>query len=126
MGKAIFGDNKFLRKKSDSCLCGGWIAEQDAFLVGPCPHSWLFSRVMGVVHHGGAGTTSAGLRAGRPTFICPFFGDQHFWGERVFITGLGPKPCPASKLTETILAESFQMLADPGILFQISVFFNLW
>lgn len=39
----------------------------------------LSSQVSGVVHHGGAGTTSAGLRAGNPTFVCPFFGDQHFW-----------------------------------------------
>jgi hypothetical protein len=41
-----------------------WIAENDAILIGSCPHSWLFTRVCGVVHHGGAGTTAAGLRAG--------------------------------------------------------------
>ncbi len=45
------------------------------------PHSWLFSQVSAVCHHGGAGTTSAGLRAGLPTLVCPFFGDQHFWYE---------------------------------------------
>jgi sterol 3beta-glucosyltransferase len=47
------------------------------------PHDWLFPRVAGVVHHGGAGTTAAGLRAGVPTVIKPFFGDQFFWGDRV-------------------------------------------
>ena len=60
-------------------LPGGWMGAADAYLLGPCPHSWLFPRVAAVVHHGGAGTTAAGLRAGKPTMICPFFGDQHFW-----------------------------------------------
>ena len=47
------------------------------------PHDWLFPQIQGVVHHGGAGTTAAGLRAGLPTVIKPFFGDQRFWGQRV-------------------------------------------
>jgi sterol 3beta-glucosyltransferase len=50
------------------------------FHIGPCPHEWLFPRVCGVLHHGGAGTVAAGLRAGKPTLVCPFFGDQFFWG----------------------------------------------
>lgn len=56
-----------------------WIAERDACLIDACPHTWLFPHVAAVVHHGGAGTTSAGLMAGKPTWVCPFFGDQHFW-----------------------------------------------
>jgi sterol 3beta-glucosyltransferase len=47
------------------------------------PHDWLFPRIAGVVHHGGAGTTAAGIRAGVPTIIKPFFGDQFFWGLQV-------------------------------------------
>jgi sterol 3beta-glucosyltransferase len=47
------------------------------------PHDWLFPQCTGVIHHGGAGTTAAGLRAGVPTMIRPFFGDQFFWAERV-------------------------------------------
>ena len=53
------------------------------------PHDWLFPRCAGVVHHGGAGTTAAGLRAGVPTLIRPFFGDQYFWAERVQDLGVG-------------------------------------
>jgi UDP:flavonoid glycosyltransferase YjiC (YdhE family) len=49
------------------------------YMLGPAPHDWLFERVSAVVHHGGAGTTSAGLRCGKPTVIIPFFGDQFFW-----------------------------------------------
>eukprot|EP00842_Homolaphlyctis_polyrhiza_P002882 jgi/Hompol1/3595/HPOL_006634-RA len=47
------------------------------------PHDWLFPQMAGVVHHGGAGTTAAGIRAGVPTLIHPFFGDQFFWADRV-------------------------------------------
>ncbi|KAJ3323240.1 Sterol 3-beta-glucosyltransferase [Boothiomyces sp. JEL0866] len=53
------------------------------------PHDWLFPKCAGVVHHGGAGTTAAGLRAGRPTIVKPFFGDQFFWGDRIHDLGIG-------------------------------------
>ncbi|KAJ3273334.1 Sterol 3-beta-glucosyltransferase [Terramyces sp. JEL0728] len=53
------------------------------------PHDWLFPKCAGVVHHGGAGTTAAGLRAGRPTVVKPFFGDQFFWGDRIHDLGIG-------------------------------------
>jgi UDP:flavonoid glycosyltransferase YjiC (YdhE family) len=52
-----------------------------------------------VVHHGGAGTTAAGLRAGVPAIVCPFFGDQPYWGERVAALGAGPRPLPVGRLT---------------------------
>lgn len=57
--------------------------------VQSVPHDWLFPKIRAVVHHGGAGTTAAGLRAGRPTIIKPFFADQFFWGERVEEMGIG-------------------------------------
>jgi sterol 3beta-glucosyltransferase len=47
------------------------------------PHDWLFPLCAAVFHHGGAGTCAAGLRAGIPTLIKPFFGDQYFWADRV-------------------------------------------
>ncbi|KAG0176993.1 Sterol 3-beta-glucosyltransferase [Apophysomyces sp. BC1021] len=53
------------------------------------PHDWLFPQMRAVVHHGGAGTTAAGLRAGVPTIVKPFFADQFFWGDRVEEMGLG-------------------------------------
>jgi sterol 3beta-glucosyltransferase len=69
------------------------------------PHDWLFPRVSAVVHHGGAGTTAAGLRAGRPTVVCPFVGDQPFWGGIVEQLGVGPKPIRQLQLTADRLAE---------------------
>jgi UDP:flavonoid glycosyltransferase YjiC (YdhE family) len=51
---------------------------ENIFLLDKCPHGWLFQHISCVVHHGGAGTTAAGLALGRPTVIVPFFGDQPF------------------------------------------------
>ena len=66
-----------------------------------------------VVHHGGAGTTAAGLRAGVPSLVIPFFGDQPFWGQRVAELGVGPKPIPRKELTSKRLATAIQrMITD--------------
>jgi len=58
------------------------------------------------VHHGGAGTTAAGLRAACPTIICPFGLDQPFWGKRVAALGAGVDPIPQKSLTGQLLAEA--------------------
>ena len=79
-------------------------APASVHLLDQVPHDWLFPRVAAVVHHGGAGTTAAGLRAGRPTVVCPFFGDQPFWGRRVYERGAGPAPIPQKKRTVERLA----------------------
>lgn len=79
---------------------------QDALMIESAPHDWLLPRMAAVVHHGGAGTTAAGLRAGKPTIICPFLGDQPFWGWAVHRAGVGPKPIPERKLTSDRLAEA--------------------
>lgn len=81
---------------------------ETVFMVGSIPHSWLFPKMAAVVHHGGAGTTGAGLRAGVPSIITPFFGDQPFWGQRVYAIGVGPKPIPRRHLTVNNLAEAIQ------------------
>jgi UDP:flavonoid glycosyltransferase YjiC (YdhE family) len=76
----------------------------NVFVLNSAPHSWLFSRTSAVVHHGGAGTTAEGLRAGVPTVIVPFIVDQAFWGKRIKALGVGPNPIPAKKLTVDKLA----------------------
>jgi UDP:flavonoid glycosyltransferase YjiC (YdhE family) len=68
--------------------------------------------VAAVVHHGGAGTTAAGLRAGVPTVVIPFFGDQPFWAWRVYELGAGPKWVPRKKLTAGRLAAAIQQAVD--------------
>jgi UDP:flavonoid glycosyltransferase YjiC (YdhE family) len=76
------------------------------FVLESAPHHWLFPRMAAVVHHGGAGTTAEGLRAGLPTVIVPFVFDQFFWGARVKSLGLGPPPIPQKTLSAGALADA--------------------
>lgn len=86
------------------------------FMLDQAPHDWLFPRVAAVVHHGGAGTTAAGLRAGKPTVIVPFIADQPFWGKVVHELGVGPQPIPQNKLTVEALATAIsQAVNDPAM-----------
>jgi UDP:flavonoid glycosyltransferase YjiC (YdhE family) len=79
---------------------------ETVFMIGSMPHNWLFPKMAAVVHHGGVGTTAAGLWAGIPAIVTPFFGDQPFWGQRVYELGVGPRPIPRQRLTVDRLAES--------------------
>ncbi len=89
---------------------------EDIYVLDRAPHSWLFPRMAAVVHHGGAGTTAEGLRAGAPTVILPFAFDQEFWGARVRALGIGPDPIPHKKLTADRLARAIHQAAtDPGM-----------
>jgi UDP:flavonoid glycosyltransferase YjiC (YdhE family) len=91
-------------------LQSGWGGLQRAnvpdsiFMIDAIPHSWLFPRMSAVIHHGGASTTAAGLQAGVPSVIIPFFGDQPFWGQRIADLGVGPKSIPRKKLNADRLA----------------------
>jgi UDP:flavonoid glycosyltransferase YjiC (YdhE family) len=89
---------------------------EKVFVLDSAPHGWLFPRMAAVVHHGGAGTTAEGLRAGVPTVIVPFIVDQRFWGQRVWGLGIGPKPIPAKRLTAEKLAEAIRgATSDSGL-----------
>ncbi|MCA0455376.1 MAG: glycosyltransferase [Chloroflexi bacterium] len=86
------------------------------YAVSSIPHSWLFPRMAAVVHHGGAGTTSAGLGAGIPSIIIPFMGDQPYWGKRVADLGVGTKPIPHKKLTlEKLTAAINEAISDTSM-----------
>jgi sterol 3beta-glucosyltransferase len=76
----------------------------DVFMLESIPHDWLFPRMAAVVHHGGSGTTGAGLRAGVPSVIVPHTGDQPLWAQRVAELGVGPRPIPRRQLTAKRLA----------------------
>ncbi len=85
---------------------------QTVFAVSEAPHDKLFPLTAGVVHHGGAGTTAAGLRAGRPTFTVPQAYDQRYWGRRVRALGCGPAPVRLRTLTPEILADALHQLSS--------------
>jgi sterol 3beta-glucosyltransferase len=77
------------------------------------PHGWLFPRMAAVVHHGGAGTTGAGLRSGVPAVITPLVADQPSWARAVHELGAGPAPIPFPALTaERLAAAIHQAVTD--------------
>lgn len=85
-------------------ILSGWggavrSSSTDLLYLESAPHDWLLPRCKLVIHHGGAGTTSAGLRAGIPNIVVPFTADQPFWGRRVHAVGAGPKPILVKNLT---------------------------
>ncbi len=82
-------------------------------VVEGAPHEWLFPRCAAVVHHGGAGTTAAALRAGVPQVVVPHIADQPYWGRRVHDLGVGPAPIARKDLTPEGLAAALEgALAD--------------
>lgn len=84
----------------------------DAIGIGSVPHEWLFPRMAAVVHHAGAGTTAAGLRAGMPTVAVPVYTDQPLWASRVAALGAGPGPIPYKKLTAERLGEAINQAVN--------------
>jgi UDP:flavonoid glycosyltransferase YjiC (YdhE family) len=107
------------RADQRAVLLAGWAglgrtaASDRVLVVDAVPHDWLFPRVAAVVHHGGAGTTAAGLRAGVPAVVVPFFADQPFWGERVWRLGVGARPIQRKALTTEQLAAAIRhVVAD--------------
>ena len=86
----------------------------DVLALDDVPHDWLFRQVAAVVHHGGAGTTAAALRAGRPSVAVPFLHDHGFFARQVWRRGLGPRPVPAARATVARLREAIERAVDDG------------
>ncbi|MPY63410.1 glycosyltransferase family 1 protein [Streptomyces spongiae] len=85
----------------------GLTADGDGILtIGEIPHELLFPRLAAVVHHAGAGTTAAALRAGVPTVAVPVTADQPFWAARLAALGAAPAPIPFASLTGERLADA--------------------
>ena len=101
-------------------ILSGWSAvkaraSDDLIYLDAVPHGWLLTRCKMIIHHGGAGTTSAGLRAGIPNIVVPFTADQPFWGRRVYAVGAGPKPVYVNKLSLENLTQAIIEADDDAI-----------
>jgi sterol 3beta-glucosyltransferase len=83
--------------------------------VGTLPFDWLFPQLAAIVHHGGAGTTAVGFRAGVPAVVVPFGFDQYYWGERLHALGVGTAPLPFRTLDEAQLAEAITAACQPSM-----------
>jgi len=86
------------------------------FLLEKAPHSWLFPQCAAIVHHGGAGTTHEAVRWGKPSLVCPVFGDQPFWGDQIHKIGAGPSPILQKKLDPDGLGRALKALESPTYL----------
>jgi sterol 3beta-glucosyltransferase len=78
------------------------------------PHHWLFPRCRAIVHHGGAGTTAAVLRAGRPGIVVPHAFDQIGWAELTHQLGCSPVPLRYADLTADRLASALAAVDGDG------------
>jgi sterol 3beta-glucosyltransferase len=101
-------------------ILSGWSkahrsSSKDLLYLESAPHDWLLPRCKMIIHHGGAGTTSAGLRAGIPNIVIPFTADQPFWGNRVYAIGAGPKPIRVKQLSVSNLSDAITQASQNGI-----------
>ncbi|OXY92862.1 glycosyltransferase [Streptomyces diastatochromogenes] len=82
----------------------------DVITVGDVPHTLLFPRLAAVVHHAGAGTSAAALRAGVPAVPVPVTADQPFWAARLAALGAAPTPISYRSLTAERLADALDQV----------------
>lgn len=87
-------------------------AGDDILVVDDVPYDWLFPRMAAVVHHAGAGTTGAGLRAGVPAVAVPAIIDQPFWADRLHRLGVAPRPLSMDGLTADTLTDALRSCLD--------------
>ena len=100
------------RNNARAVIAEGWSGYKpgklpgNIYAVDSIPHDWLLPQMAAAIHHGGAGTTGASLRAGIPQIVVPFVGDQPFWGLQVEKRGVGPRRIPHKSLTAAQLSEA--------------------
>ena len=87
----------------------------EVLAVGAVRHDWLFPRCAVVVHHGGAGTTAAALRAGTPQVVVPHIADQPYWGRRVAELGVGSDPLPRKHFGADRLASALAVALSAAV-----------
>jgi UDP:flavonoid glycosyltransferase YjiC (YdhE family) len=103
-------------------LLTGWggltreTAPDSLCFVDEVPHAWLFPRMAAIIHHGGAGTTGAALRAGVPSIVTPLVGDQHTWAAHVDRLAVGPRVGGLRRLTaEKVAGAIHTAVTDAGL-----------
>lgn len=108
--------------KKRGVLASGWNSlshgvklPENIYIIKDVPHDWLFPKMAAVVHHGGAGTTAAGFRAGVPSVIIPHGMDQPMWGKRVTELGVGAPPIPRKQLTAEKLARAISIAINNDV-----------
>jgi len=120
--------NDALRQTSHrGIILSGWggvdnQSSKEILYIKSVPHDWLLPCCKMIIHHGGAGTTSAGLRAGIPNVIIPFTADQPYWGRRVYDLGVGSKPILVKNLSVENLTQAIIQAENNVVREQAQVF----
>lgn len=83
------------------------------FPIGDTPHDWLLPRTAAIIHHGGSGTSHSAARAGVPSIVTPFAGDQFFWAERLRLAGVAPAAVDGRRPTAKAFARALDFAASP-------------
>jgi sterol 3beta-glucosyltransferase len=94
---------------------GGAASAEHVHVIDGAPHDRLLPLMAAAIHHGGAGTTGAALRAGLPNAICPFFGDQPFWARRVAELGAGPPALDRKSLSVESLSIAIRAMDEAAM-----------
>jgi sterol 3beta-glucosyltransferase len=89
--------------------------DEHVFFIQQAPHDWLLPRVSAAVHHGGAGTTAAAARAGIPSVVVPFYGDQPFWAACLAQRGVAPPALRRRGLDGLTLAQAIEAAHTPSM-----------
>lgn len=84
--------------------------------IDATPHDWLFPRMAAVIHHGGSGTSHSAARAGRPSIVMPFIGDQPFWADRLYRLGVAPRALSPARLNSAALADAISFVENPSVI----------
>jgi sterol 3beta-glucosyltransferase len=90
--------------------------DDQIFFLRHAPHDALFPRMAAAVHHGGAGTTAAAARAGIPSIVLPFFGDQPFWAQCLKMRGVAPPALERKTLSADALASALRAAQHPAMI----------
>ena len=90
----------------------GFDCSSQIHFVTSAPHSAIFSRCRTVVHHGGAGTSQAALRAGVPSVVVPHTAEQELWGRELQRIGVACKPIPRKRATPERIAAAINEVAQ--------------
>lgn len=111
------------RSGQRAVLATGWGAldgregqqDEQIFFLRHAPHDGLFPLMSAAVHHGGAGTVAAAMRAGIPSVLVPFFGDQPFWAHCLHRIGVAPPALDRKSLTAGALASAMTATQEPAM-----------
>ncbi|WP_266170710.1 glycosyltransferase [Dyella subtropica] len=105
-------------------LAAGWggldipegMLDEQIYGLRQAPHDWLFPRMAAAVHHGGAGTTAAAARAGIPSAVVPFYGDQPFWARCLQRRGVAPPALDRERLDANAVATALAAMQQPSMI----------